>query len=71
MDGAPATAKAEALWLVDGLHPTLRDETAKDGAPGRFRRGEEYRQRQKRGIDWERSGSDTRISPLGCSEERE
>ena len=25
--------KAKALWLVDGLHPTLRDETAKDGAP--------------------------------------
>jgi hypothetical protein len=23
------------LCLVDGLHPTLRDETAKDGAPGR------------------------------------
>ena len=30
-----AKTKASASWLVDGLHPTLRDETAKDGAPGR------------------------------------
>ncbi len=29
-------AKASASWLVDGLHPTLRDETAKDGAPVRL-----------------------------------
>ena len=28
-----AKTKAEALRLVEGLHPTLRDETAKDGAP--------------------------------------
>jgi hypothetical protein len=29
-----AKAKASASsWLVDGLRPTLRDETAKDGAP--------------------------------------
>jgi hypothetical protein len=25
--------KAKGRWLVDSLHPTLRDETAKDGAP--------------------------------------
>ena len=30
---ARARTKAEVSWLVDGLHPTLRDETAKDGAP--------------------------------------
>ena len=31
------TASVEmASWLIDGLHPTLRDEAAKDGAPGRF-----------------------------------
>src|ERR1700755_2990794 len=28
-----AKASATAQWLVDGLDPTLRDETAKDGAP--------------------------------------
>jgi hypothetical protein len=28
-----ATASAAAQWPVDGLHPTLRDEAAKDGAP--------------------------------------
>jgi hypothetical protein len=28
-----ARATAKAWWLVDGFDPTLRDETAKDGAP--------------------------------------
>jgi hypothetical protein len=28
-----AKARAEVWWLADGLHPTLRDGTAKDGAP--------------------------------------
>jgi hypothetical protein len=37
------TAKAGTSWLVDGLHPTLRDETAKDGAPERFRPGSKSR----------------------------
>ena len=30
-------SKGGDLWLVDGLHPTLRDEAAKDGAPERRR----------------------------------
>jgi hypothetical protein len=33
---AKTTATATALWLVDGLHPTLREEAAKDGAPERL-----------------------------------
>src|SRR5258708_34700372 len=34
------TASARARWPVEGLHPTLRDETAKDGAPVWFWRCE-------------------------------
>jgi hypothetical protein len=32
-------SKGSDLCLVDGLHPTLRDETAKDGAPEQISRG--------------------------------
>jgi hypothetical protein len=32
-DNGKGNSKSGALWLFDGLHPTLRDETAKDGAP--------------------------------------
>jgi hypothetical protein len=28
--------QTRALRSAEGLHPTLRDETAKDGAPGLF-----------------------------------
>ena len=33
-------------WRGEGLHPTLRDEAAKDGAPERFGFGERRRQRK-------------------------
>jgi hypothetical protein len=31
--------KSNGDWLGDGLHPTLRGKTAKDGAPGAFDAG--------------------------------
>jgi len=42
-----AKARAKAWWLADGLHPTLRDGTAKDGAPDRLRRAEMGLQQQQ------------------------
>jgi hypothetical protein len=33
---AKAKGKSQCLWRVDGLHPTLLAETAKDGAPVRL-----------------------------------
>ncbi len=46
-------------WLIHGLHPTLRDETAKGGAPGRCgrrRRKQRQEQRQRFGIEGKASG---------------
>jgi hypothetical protein len=36
LSGGPIVLGGVRGRLVDGLHPTLSDETAKDGAPGRF-----------------------------------
>jgi hypothetical protein len=35
-DNQKGKGKTIAWWLADGLHPTLRDGTAKDGAPVRL-----------------------------------
>src|SRR5712672_1175902 len=47
MTTGKATAKATARWPVEGLHPTLRDETAKDGAPVWFWRCEEEKDNRR------------------------
>ena len=55
------TAKAQR-WLGDGLHPTLRDETAKDGALDLLWLVWEERQVRVRGLGWEDATADGWVS---------
>ena len=71
-DNGKATAKAGVWgWLTVYTPPIA--ECAMDGAPGRFGRGEESRQRQVqgRGVGWEMVVVEKRISPLRRSQKRD